>query len=85
MIHHAGLLARWTGGHWRGVLIEGESGSGKSDLALRALDDGWSLVADDRTLLAMLTLRSWEEETSRMLPVVAEMRGRAREIPGNLV
>ncbi|MCX4817854.1 NAD-binding lipoprotein [Streptomyces sp. NBC_01239] len=30
--------------------------------------------ADDRTLLAMLTLRSWEEETSRVLPVVAEMR-----------
>ncbi|WP_307818411.1 NAD-binding lipoprotein [Streptomyces sp. MBT62] len=30
--------------------------------------------ADDRTLLTMLTLRSWEEETSRVLPVVAEMR-----------
>ncbi|MET7683456.1 NAD-binding lipoprotein [Streptomyces sp. NPDC005423] len=30
--------------------------------------------ADDQTLLAMLTLRSWEEETSRVLPVVAEMR-----------
>ncbi|MBK6016288.1 NAD-binding lipoprotein [Streptomyces sp. MBT53] len=30
--------------------------------------------ADDRTLLTMLNLRSWEEETSRVLPVVAEMR-----------
>ncbi|UXX97272.1 hypothetical protein N7U49_46300 [Streptomyces sp. AD2-2] len=29
--------------------------------------------ADDRTLLAMLTLHSLEEETSRVLPVVAEM------------
>lgn len=51
MIHHAGLIALRLAGDWRGVLIEGESGSGKSDLALRALDAGWSLVADDRTLL----------------------------------
>src|SRR5581483_2217647 len=51
VIHHAGLLAKWAEGHWNGVLIEGDSGSGKSDLALRALDEGWALVADDRTLL----------------------------------
>ena len=51
MIRHAGLLALRRAGDWRGVLIEGPSGSGKSDLALRALDAGWSLVADDRTLL----------------------------------
>jgi serine kinase of HPr protein (carbohydrate metabolism regulator) len=48
---HAGLIcAYWTGG-WRGVLIEGASGAGKSDLALRALDHGFRLVADDRTLV----------------------------------
>ena len=51
VIRHAGLLARFEAGDWRGVLIEGPSGSGKSDLALRALDAGWSLVSDDRTLL----------------------------------
>ena len=51
MIRHAGLLALRRAGDWCGVLIEGPSGSGKSDLALRALDAGWSLVADDRTLL----------------------------------
>jgi serine kinase of HPr protein (carbohydrate metabolism regulator) len=51
MIRHAGLLALRLAGDWRGALIEGPSGSGKSDLALRALDAGWSLVADDRTLL----------------------------------
>ncbi len=51
MIHHAGLLALRQAGDWRGVLIEGPSGSGKSDLALRALDAGWSLISDDRTLL----------------------------------
>lgn len=31
-----------------GVLIRGASGSGKSDLALRLIDHGASLVADDR-------------------------------------
>lgn len=51
MILHAGLLALRLAGDWRGALIEGASGSGKSDLALRALDAGWSLVADDRTLV----------------------------------
>ena len=51
MIAHAGLIARRIGGRWRGVLIEGPSGAGKSDLALRALDHGFRLVADDRVIL----------------------------------
>ncbi len=51
MILHAGLIARRVGGAWRGALIEGSSGSGKSDLALRALDCGFRLVADDRVLV----------------------------------
>jgi serine kinase of HPr protein (carbohydrate metabolism regulator) len=34
-----------------GVLLRGPSGSGKSDLALRLLDAGARLVADDRTFL----------------------------------
>lgn len=51
MIRHAGLIARRQGGVWRGVLIEGPSGAGKSDLALRALDQGFRLVADDRVLV----------------------------------
>ncbi len=50
-IRHAGLLALRLNGHWRGALIEGPSGSGKSDLALRALDAGFRLVADDRTVI----------------------------------
>lgn len=37
----------------RGVLIEGPSGAGKSDLALRLIDRGALLVADDRTILAI--------------------------------
>lgn len=51
MIRHAGLIALRIGRDWRGVLIEGQSGAGKSDLALRALDVGFRMVADDRVLL----------------------------------
>lgn len=50
-IRHAGLIAARLGGRWRGVLIEGPSGAGKSDLALRCLDLGFRLVADDRVEL----------------------------------
>ena len=35
----------------RAVLIAGPSGSGKSDLALRLLDRGFTLVSDDRTIV----------------------------------
>jgi serine kinase of HPr protein (carbohydrate metabolism regulator) len=51
MILHAGLVARRVSGDWRGALIEGPPGAGKSDLALRAIDAGWTLIADDRTLI----------------------------------
>lgn len=50
-IVHAGLIAAREGGPWRGVLIEGPAGSGKSGLALRALSQGFRLVADDRVAL----------------------------------
>src|SRR3546814_10156556 len=36
-----------------GVLLRGPAGSGKSDLALRLIDQGARLVADDRTALAL--------------------------------
>lgn len=49
-IWHAGLVALHLKGRWRGVLIEGPSGSGKSDLALRTLSLGARMVADDRVL-----------------------------------
>jgi len=51
MILHAGLVALRLDGYWRGALIEGPSGAGKSDLALRALDAGLRLVADDRVVV----------------------------------
>ncbi len=51
LIRHSGLVARRVDGFWLGALIEGPSGSGKSDLALRALGLGFRLVADDRTVI----------------------------------
>lgn len=46
---HASCVA--IGG--QGVLLLGASGAGKSDLALRLIDDGAALVADDRTCLTV--------------------------------
>ena len=37
----------------RAVLLIGPSGAGKSDLALRLIDRGWRLVADDRVVLGV--------------------------------
>lgn len=51
MIRHAGLIALRRHGRWDGVLIEGASGAGKSDLALRTLAEGFRLVADDRVIV----------------------------------
>jgi len=44
---HATTVAR----DGRAVLISGPSGSGKSDLALRLLDCGFTLVSDDQTIV----------------------------------
>lgn len=51
LVIHATSLSLLVGPVWRGVLIMGPSGSGKSDLALRALEKGCALVSDDYSLL----------------------------------
>jgi len=58
----------------RGVAIEGPSGSGKSDLALRLIDRGAKLVSDDVSLVArvdgVLRVRAPDTIRARM-----EVRG----------
>lgn len=44
---HASTVAK----NGRAVVILGPSGSGKSDLALRLLDRGFTLVSDDQTIV----------------------------------
>lgn len=48
---HAGLVSKRKEGVWKGVLLIGGSGTGKSDLTLRLMEQGWKLVADDRVLI----------------------------------
>lgn len=49
---HATCVAVRQGRTWRAVLLRGPSGAGKSDLALRLMETGWRLVADDQTELS---------------------------------
>jgi len=49
---HATCVALRQGKTWRAVLLRGPSGAGKSDLALRLIETGWRLVADDQTELS---------------------------------
>jgi serine kinase of HPr protein (carbohydrate metabolism regulator) len=58
----------------RAVLISGPSGSGKSDLALRLLDRGFTLVSDDQTIVK----RGGERLLATAPPTIAgklEIRG----------
>ena len=58
----------------RAVVITGPSGSGKSDLALRLLDRGFTLVSDDQTIVR----RDGERLIATAPPTIAgklEIRG----------
>jgi serine kinase of HPr protein (carbohydrate metabolism regulator) len=52
MLTHATSVAlRSAGRPWQAVLLRGPPGAGKSDLALRLIDAGGRLIADDQTRL----------------------------------
>jgi hypothetical protein len=59
VIVHATTVARYEACRWTGVLLFGDPGSGKSDLALRLLDAGWRLVADDYSHVWVSDDRLW--------------------------
>lgn len=52
MFVHATCIALRAGKRWQGILLRGPSGAGKSDLALRLVEAGGRLVADDQTHVA---------------------------------
>jgi serine kinase of HPr protein (carbohydrate metabolism regulator) len=74
VILHAGLVAKRVGGRWLGALIEGPSGIGKSDLALRCLERGAVLVADDRVLIWTDQGRLWGRAPEALAGLM-EVRG----------
>lgn len=84
---HASTVAK----DGRAVLITGPSGSGKSDLALRLLDRGFTLVSDDQTIVR----KDGERLVASAPPTIAgklEVRGigiveveRANDVPVALI
>jgi HPr kinase/phosphorylase len=57
-----------------GVLILGESGVGKTDLALRLMDSGATLIGDDQCVLRVENERVWVEPVPSLAGVI-ELRG----------
>ena len=57
-----------------GVLLRGPSGCGKSDMALRLIDVGADLVADDRTDLALRDGAVWASAPAEIAGLM-EVRG----------
>jgi len=51
LVHATCVALKPHGKGWQAVLLRGPSGAGKSDLALRLIEAGGRLVADDQTRL----------------------------------
>src|SRR5215467_6063713 len=71
---HATCVALRRGHTWRAVLLRGPSGAGKSDLALRLIETGWRLVADDQTELSREGKRLFATAPARIAGMI-EARG----------
>lgn len=65
----AALYGAGPEGGWRAVLLMGPSGVGKSDLALRLLERGWRLTADDY-------LHAWASNRHLFVRAPAAISGR---------
>ena len=74
MIMHGVLVALLDRERWRGVLIVGPSGSGKSDLAFRLMHEGFQLVADDQVVVWSSGGRAWGRAPESIAGLV-EARG----------
>ena len=59
----------------KGLLIRGEPGSGKSDLALRLIDAGGQLIADDRCVLSLNSSDKVQATAPENLAGLLEVRG----------
>lgn len=71
---HASAVALRLRGAWRGVLIRGASGAGKSDLALRLMDIGGRLIGDDYVHLWTSSGRLFATAPARISGLI-EVRG----------
>lgn len=70
ILYHASAVA--LDGH--GVLITGESGSGKSSLSLQLMSFGAQLIADDQTKLSLRDGEVWAEAPPSIAGLI-EARG----------
>ena len=71
LLRHATAVSR----HGLALLLEGPPASGKSDLALRLIDRGWLLVADDQALLVPEAGGGWSVRAPEALAGLLEVRG----------
>jgi HPr kinase/phosphorylase len=74
MYVHATCVALKQGRSWRALLLRGPSGAGKSDVALRLIEAGGRLVADDQTHLAKVG-RTLIATPPKALAGLIEVRG----------
>ena len=74
LVHATCVALRLPGRTWRAVLLRGASGAGKSDLALRLIDTGGRLVADDQTRITRRG-RTLTASAPTVLAGLIEVRG----------
>jgi HPr kinase/phosphorylase len=74
MLVHGTSVALRAGRSWRAVVLRGAPGSGKSDLALRLIEGGARLIADDQTRL-LKKGRALVATVPTVLKAMMEVRG----------